>query len=89
MSFVHFEQKRSEHRALPEDTQATVEEVPLAPQSSSQPAPPFSFPFANTLFSKHETILGNLTCVMKEIGFVCENPILFERIFNSLLLNGK
>uniref|UniRef100_A0A0P6DJ49 Uncharacterized protein n=2 Tax=Daphnia magna TaxID=35525 RepID=A0A0P6DJ49_9CRUS len=61
--------KRAEHRTLPEDNQEIVEELPVVTEGS-QPTGPFAFPFANNMFSKHEAILGNATCVMKEIGFI-------------------
>lgn len=43
------------------------------PEDEQVSTSPFAFPFANNMFSKQQAILGNMTCVMKEIGFVSEN----------------
>ena len=46
------------------------------PEDEQQASAPFAFPFAKNMFSKQQAIIGNMTCVMKEIGFVRENNVL-------------
>lgn len=51
------------------EQQPTVTAVPSKPEGVTQPFSLMGYMQSN-LFSKHQSIIGNMTCVMKEIGFV-------------------
>ncbi|XP_046643037.1 uncharacterized protein LOC124328337 [Daphnia pulicaria] len=60
--------KRAEHRTMPEDEQEN-----LPAEQENPPAPALNLPNVSSLFAKQQAILGNMTCVMKEIGFIGED----------------
>jgi hypothetical protein len=53
---------------MPEDEQEN-----LPAEQENPPAPALNLPNVSSLFAKQQAILGNMTCVMKEIGFVSTN----------------
>lgn len=59
-----------------DDDLSTETEIPedVVPVTIKPAKQPFSFAsfLANKLISKHQYIIGNMTCVLKEIGFVSD-----------------